>query len=123
VSTIKIVSIVDDDEFVRSATSSLVRSFGWGISAFDSATQFLDSDDIQETGCLICDVQMPGMTGLELQRHLNEREIAIPTIFITAFSSDRLREELTDNGALCLLEKPLDSSELAHWLMQALGRK
>ncbi|HEY4074953.1 MAG TPA: response regulator [Herbaspirillum sp.] len=120
---LKIVSIVDDDEFVRSATSSLVRSFGWRISAFESAIQFLGSDAIKETECLICDVQMPGMTGLELQRYLNERKILIPTVFITGYPSDRLREELIANGALCLLEKPLDSSELAFWLKQILANR
>src|SRR5471032_1996232 len=106
----KIVSIVDDDEDVRRATSSLVRSLGWGVAEFGSATQFLASDVIETTDCLLSDVKMPGMTGVELQNYLNGRKIFIPTIFVTAYPSERLRERLVNNGALCLLEKPVDVS-------------
>ena len=116
----KIVSIVDDDEDVRRATSSLVRSLGWGVAEFESATRFLASDVIETTYCLLSDVKMPGMTGVELQNYLNERKIFIPTIFVTAYPSERLRGQLVNNGALCLLEKPVDVSELTSWLARIL---
>lgn len=116
----KIVSIVDDDEFVRNAISSLVRSYGWQISTFASAAQFLASDAVGEASCLICDVQMPGTTGVELQEYLNEGGVSIPTIFITAYPSGALRAQLMSSGALCLIEKPIDTAELASWLTRIL---
>jgi FixJ family two-component response regulator len=116
----KAISIIDDDEMIRGAISSLVRSLGCRARVFESAGLFLASDVSTETMCLICDVQMPDMTGIELQRYLIHRNLAIPTIFITAYSSARLRETLLANGALCLLEKPLDASELASWLARVL---
>lgn len=116
----KLVSIVDDDEHVRHATSSLVRSLGWDVADFESAMRFLASDVIEKTGCLLSDVKMPEMTGVELQNYLNEKKIFIPTIFVTAYPSERLREQLVGNGALCLLEKPVDVSELTSWLARIL---
>jgi len=117
----KIVSIVDDDEHVRWATSSLVRSLGWRVAMFESATRFLASDVIESTSCLLSDVKMPGMSGIELQTDLNEKKIFIPTIFVTAYPSERLREQLVANGALCVLGKPVDLSELTSWLTRILG--
>src|SRR5207244_4637860 len=86
------ISIVDDDESVRAAMSSLVRSLGYQACEFASAEAFLASPDLQDTSCLIADIQMPGMNGLELQDALLARQQGVPIIFITAFPADRIRQ-------------------------------
>ena len=116
-----LVSIVDDDPFMRAATGSLVRSFGWEAREFDSASAFLDSDALPGTRCLVCDVHMPGMTGLELVAQLMRESRLMPTVFVSAFVSEAVRERALDDGALCLIEKPVDARELEAWIGHALA--
>ncbi|WP_280812341.1 response regulator transcription factor [Variovorax boronicumulans] len=116
----ELVSIVDDDPFVRTATSSLVRSLGWEACEFASASAFLASDMAARTRCLVCDVQMPAMDGIQLLDQLLRRGIRIPTLFITAFASTRVRERVRVSTALCLIEKPIDACELEAWINRAL---
>ncbi len=100
----KLVCIVDDDPFVRAATSSLVRSFGWEAREFDSASAFLALDDVQRTNCLVSDTQMPAMDGLELLARLKQDGVQPQTVFMSAFVSERLLERAATEGALCLIE-------------------
>jgi len=114
------IAIIDDDEAVRTATASLVRSFGYGASTFASATEFLQSSARGETVCLITDVEMPGMSGVELQAHLQERGETLPIIFITAFPEERLQRKVRAAGAVDLLRKPFDGAALIGCLEKAL---
>ncbi len=116
----KLVCIVDDDPFVRAATSSLVRSFGWEAREFDSALSFLGSTDVARTCCLVSDIQMPTMTGLELLARLKAVGTCPQTLFMSALVSDRLRAQAMADGALCLIEKPVDAGELEGWINRAL---
>ena len=101
------VSIVDDDESVREALKSLLRSVGFGAEVFASAEEFLKSDRLKNTACLILDVRMPGMSGLELQEQLAAAHHKIPIIFITAHVSDReARNRALQAGAVDFLSKP-----------------
>ncbi|MBN3754434.1 response regulator [Paraburkholderia sp. Tr-20389] len=117
----ELVSIVDDDPLVRAATSSLVRSFGWDARVFASGAEFLASDALQRTRCLVCDVQMPDMDGIALSSALERQGIRIPTIFITAFATVRIRERVQAGAALCMIEKPIDAAELEAWIGRALA--
>lgn len=107
-----IVSIVDDDENVRLATCSLLRSLGCDVRVYASAEAFLDSGRLGDVNCVISDVQMPGMGGIEMQRKLNELESAPPIIFISAFGSEARRKEALANGALCFLDKPVNGDAI-----------
>ncbi|KWC91603.1 response regulator transcription factor [Burkholderia cepacia] len=111
-----IVSIIDDDESIRVATSSLVRSLGWAARLYASAEQFLASDDREDVCCIISDVQMPGLSGLEMYRRLIDAGVALPIIFISAFASDMVRQQALDMGAVCVLGKPVDAAEMASHL-------
>ncbi|KVH69820.1 response regulator receiver protein [Burkholderia ubonensis] len=111
-----IVSIIDDDESVRVATSSLVRSLGWTARLYASAEQFLAAGGLADVCCIISDVQMPGISGLEMYRRLVDGGIALPVIFISAFASDSVRRQAIDMGAICVLGKPVDSAEMARHL-------
>jgi FixJ family two-component response regulator len=115
------ISIVDDDESVRVATGSLLRSFGWAVYAFASAEAYLRSPRVNDTSCLIVDVQMPGMTGVELQRVLAARGYSTPVIFITAFPDDGIRARLLQAGAVCFLSKPFDEQSLLRCVYAALN--
>lgn len=114
--THRIVSIVDDDESVRIATSSLVRSLGWDVRLYASAEDFLDSGQIADVACIISDVRMPGMTGLEMQRRLLDGGITLPIIFISAFASEKVRCQALGDGAICVLGKPVDGVAVSHCL-------
>jgi FixJ family two-component response regulator len=121
--TLRIVSIIDDDESVRIATSSLVRSLGWDVRLYVSAEDFLAPGQIGDVACIISDVQMPGMTGLEMQRRLLEAGITLPIIFISAFASETVRRQALDGGAMCVLSKPVDGAAVLRCLetLQAEG--
>ncbi|SAL62030.1 chemotaxis protein CheY [Caballeronia choica] len=108
-----LVSVIDDDESVRVATSSLLRSLGWEVCLYPSAESFLESGCLDEVACVISDIQMPGMTGLQLQQRLREIGHALPIIFITAFASETARRHALDAGALCFLSKPVDGAAVA----------
>jgi FixJ family two-component response regulator len=115
-----VVSIVDDDESVRVALSRLARSLGFVSFPFASAEDFLHSPCLKDTACLIADVQMPGMNGLELQDVLLTAGHSIPIIFITAHSEKRVRERAQERGAVAFFEKPFDVREVAQSLHTAL---
>lgn len=115
-----LVSIVDDDESVRESLPDLLREFGFVAQAFSSAEEFLASDDLGQTECLILDVAMPGMSGPDLQRELVRRRHAIPIVYITAQSDTSLRPRLLENGAVECLFKPFSDSELYDALNAAL---
>jgi FixJ family two-component response regulator len=118
--TTPVASIVDDDESFRLALSSLIRSMGWNAQLYESAEAFLDSGRASDTHCLVSDVCMPGMSGVEMHERLFARGIAPPTIFISAFPSSALEARVLSNGALVLLEKPPSIEAIAHWLSSAL---
>ena len=115
-----IVMIVDDDDSIRKAARRLMKSFGFAVETFASAEEFLGSERLGKTSCLILDVQMPGMDGLELQKHLVASSYAIPIIFITAFNDDRARAEAMEAGAVGYLTKPLDDAEFLDCIHAAL---
>ena len=106
-----LISIVDDDESVRESTMDLVGAVGFRAEAFPSAEDFLKSDRCRLTSCLIADVQMPGMTGLELHAELAALGMSIPTILITAYPDDRIRARALRAGILCYLIKPFSETE------------
>ena len=116
-----LVSIVDDDETVRVAVSSLVRSVGHDVCVFDSAEAFLASPRLEETSCLIADMQMPGMSGLDLQTALKARRPNLPVIIITAFPEPRIRQQAKAAGAIGFFSKPIDGNVLIDCLEQALN--
>ena len=118
-----IISVIDDDPSVRTATARLVRSMGFSVYAFASAQEFLSSPQLSETSCVIADVQMPGMTGVELQDHLIAHDHSMPIIFITAFPHDRVRERAMNAGAVCFLSKPFDEMRLLECVEQALMKR
>ena len=114
------ISIVDDDASVRAATARLLRSMGFSAHIFASAKEFLSSAQLRETACLIADVEMPGMSGIELQDHLIATGHTIPIIFITAFPDERARDRAMNAGAIDFLSKPFDESRLLECVEQAL---
>jgi FixJ family two-component response regulator len=121
-STAPIISIVDDDESVRAAMSSLVRSLGYQSCVFCSAEEFLTSPQLNDTSCVVADVQMPGMSGMELQDALAVRRPHIPVIFITAFPEERIRKRVEAAGAVAFFSKPVDGHALIECLDAALRR-
>jgi FixJ family two-component response regulator len=108
----KFVAIVDDDESVRIAVQDLMQSAGVPAKAFASAEDFLNSGQQYQTACLIADVQIPGMSGLELQAKLNAQHCEIPTIFITALGDPEIRRQAVRSGAVELLSKPFSGQSL-----------
>lgn len=120
-STPPMISIIDDDESVRVATESLVRSLGLAARTFPSAEAFLESALLGQTACVITDVQMPGMSGVELQSVLRSKGDTTPLIFITAFPEDRIRRQVDAAGAIGFLAKPFDGSAMIDCIDRALG--
>ena len=114
------ISVVDDDESMREAIRGLMRSLGYTAQAFRSAEEFLTSHQVPNTSCLIADVQMPGMTGLELHRHLVASGKTIPTILITAYPDDRVRERALGDGVVGYLSKPFDENDLLACIRSSL---
>ena len=106
------ISVVEDDDSVRESLRRLIRSVGYAVQASSSAEQFLNSDQFRETHCLILDVMLPGMDGLELQHHLIANRYEIPVIFITAHGDDAARIRALRNGALEYLFKPFSEEAL-----------
>jgi FixJ family two-component response regulator len=114
------ISIVDDDQSVREATDALVRSLGYAAATFASAEEFLSSDCVRTTSCLITDVQMPGLSGIDLQQRLLAQGLRLPIIFVTAFPDARIRQRAIDAGAVDFLSKPLSDERLISCLDAAL---
>jgi len=108
----KLISLVDDDESIRRTTTLLIQSFGFQAAAFESAESLLKSGQLQETACLIVDVQMPGMNGIQLQRHLAGSGYKIPIIFITAYDNKESRQQAMQAGAVAFLNKPFNDELL-----------
>jgi FixJ family two-component response regulator len=116
----KLVAIVDDDDLMRSALQGMLKSVGLPSHAFASAEEFLQSGQQQQTACLITDIRMPGMSGLELQAKLNAEHCRIPTIFITAHGDTKMRMQALRAGAVEFLAKPFDDEVLLGSVRAAL---
>jgi FixJ family two-component response regulator len=116
----KLVAIVDDDESMRSALQGLLKVAGMPAQAFASAEEFLKSGQQHQTACLIADIRMPGMSGLELQAQLNADRCRIPTIFITAHGDEKMRLQALREGAVEFLSKPFDDEALLESVRAAL---
>jgi len=114
------ISIVDDDQSVREATRGLLRSHGYAAAAFASAEEFLQSGLLSDTSCLISDVRMTGLSGIELQRHLIDAGHRIPIIFMTAFPEERTRAAAIERGAHGFLKKPFSEHSLLSCIRRAL---
>ena len=108
----KLVAIVDDDESIRNALQGLMKSVGLEARTFASAEDFLESNERRRTGCLISDIRMPGMSGLELQAALNAAENRIPTIFVTAHGDEKMRLQALRAGAKHFVDKPFDDEAM-----------
>ena len=115
-----LISIVDDDESMREAIQSLLRSVGFRAKTFASGEQFLQSDQIENTACLILDVRMPGMSGLELQRRLMATQCRIPIVFVTAHGEEEARSRALQEGAVDFLLKPFSEEALLNAIQAAL---
>lgn len=115
-----LISVVDDDESVRESLPDLLKEFGFDAQAFSSAEDFLSSDSVGQTNCLILDVAMPGMTGPDLQRELMLRRQEIPIVFITAHRDEHVRPRLLAQGAVECLFKPFTETDLLAALNSAL---
>src|SRR5580704_13245003 len=118
---VPLVSIVEDDRFFRESLRLLMTSLDYNVEAFSSAADFLASTRLTETVCLIADVHMPVMTGLELYRHLIGVGYAIPTILVTAYPDDEVRASVLREGVVCYLRKPIDDKQLIRCLRAALN--
>jgi FixJ family two-component response regulator len=116
-----LISIVDDDESIREAIRGLMKSLGYSAETFASAEEFLGSGHVRNTACLIADVQMPGMTGLDLHRQLAASGRTVPTILITAYPDDSMRRRALADGVVCYLSKPFDESDLLAGIRASLN--
>jgi FixJ family two-component response regulator len=116
------VAIVDDDDLVRGALQGLLKAVGVPARAFASAEEFLNSGQQREIGCLIADIRMPGISGLELQAKLNAEHCRIPTIFITAHGDEKMRMQALRAGAVEFMAKPFDDEVLLQSVRAALAR-
>jgi len=116
----KLVAIVDDDDLMRGALQGMLKSVGLRSQAFASAEEFLVSGQQNHTACLIADIRMPGMSGLELQAELNDEQHRIPTIFITAHGDEKMRMRALKAGAVEFLAKPFDDEALLKSVRAAL---
>jgi FixJ family two-component response regulator len=120
---VPVISIIDDDASVREATQRLLRSLGYVAHAFASADEFLRSSHLSDSSCLITDVKMPGMSGVELQRQLRIQGCQVPIIFITSVQDQSIRTQALNAGAVCVLTKPFEIRTLIKHLEEALKRR
>jgi len=116
----KLIAVVDDDELVRVALQRLLKTSGFAVASFASAEDFLKSSQLREVECLIADIRMPGMSGLDLQATLQAESSAIPIIFITAHGDEKMRLQAMRAGAVGFLAKPFDSGILLDRVRSAL---
>ncbi|HEY6765282.1 MAG TPA: response regulator [Candidatus Sulfotelmatobacter sp.] len=117
---IRVLSLVDDDASVRKATGRLIKSFGFTVEVFASGEEFLCFGSLRITSCLVLDVQMPGMNGLQLQSHLAAAGYRIPIIFITAHPDEQIRAQALEAGAVAFLTKPFGEEALLKGIRSAL---
>lgn len=115
-----VISVIDDDSSVRTATNNLLTSYGYIVHTFVSADEFLNSAELRDTSCVIADVQMPGMNGLDLLEHMRGLGHDTPFIFITAFPDDAVRARAIKTGAISFLAKPFTTPALIKYLKIAL---
>jgi FixJ family two-component response regulator len=116
-----VISIIDDDESVREATKSLVRSLGYKAAVYASAEEYLQSDRAGDSSCLITDLHMPGMSGADLQDRLIADGRQVPMIFVTAYYEEKVRDRVLDAGAYGFLRKPFNDESLIECLDKALS--
>jgi FixJ family two-component response regulator len=116
-----LVVVVDDDESVRESLPDLLKEFGFEVLSFSSAEEFLASGGVDRTNCLLLDIAMPGMSGVELQKELKNRGHKIPIIFITAQKGESVRKRVLEQGAVEILLKPFSDTALREALSQAIG--
>jgi len=117
------VAVVDDDESVRESLPDLLWEFGYEAHGFSSAEEFLEADKIRQAECLVLDIAMPGMSGLDLQRELNRRERRVPTVFISAHGDEVMRLRVRDRGAVACLLKPFTDMALFEAMQAAMKQK
>jgi FixJ family two-component response regulator len=118
---LRLIAIVDDDESVRDATKGLIRSIGLAAEAFPSGEDFLRSAQLSRIACLVTDLNMPGMSGFELHHRVAALPASIPTILITAYPNDSVRERALRAGVVCYLIKPFSEDELLSCIGKAMG--
>jgi FixJ family two-component response regulator len=116
-----IISIIDDDLATRSALAALMRAKGFDVKAYESAEDFLEAGAQETSQCIITDIQMPGLSGIELKQRLNDGKCTIPVIMITARAENRLHALAVESGAFCLLRKPFKSHALLECVERALA--
>jgi len=119
-STLSVISVIDDDASVRAATNNLLKSHGYTVRTFASAEEFLQSAQLNDTSCVIADVQMPVMSGPELMTVIRGQGHLVPFIFITAFPDESVRAQALNAGAICFLAKPFAGPTLINCLATAL---
>jgi FixJ family two-component response regulator len=116
-----LVVVVDDDESVRESLPDLLKEFGFEVLTFSSAEEFIASGSVDRTNCLLLDIAMPGMSGVDLQKELKNRGHKIPIIFITAQKGESVRKRVLEQGAVEILLKPFSDTDLREALSQAIG--
>jgi len=121
-STLSVISVIDDDASVRAATDNLLSSHGYQVHTFASAEEFLQSARLSDSSCVIADVQMPAMSGLDLLSHVRAQGYVAPFIFITAFPEDSVRARALKAGAICFLAKPFAGPALISCVEAAVNR-
>jgi FixJ family two-component response regulator len=119
---VPVISVIDDDASIRAGLDNLVRSLGYVVCTFESAEAFLQSAELNDAWCVIADVRMPTMSGLQLQSYLRRQGCRLPFLFITAVPSEGNRKQALDDGALCFLTKPFDEETLIDCLDVAIGQ-
>jgi FixJ family two-component response regulator len=121
--TVPVISIIDDDASIRAGLNNLVRSLGHIVCGFASAEAFLQSSQLHNSWCVIADVRMPGMSGVQLQSSLRSQGYGVPFIFITAVPDETVRQQALHDGALCFLTKPFDEDILIDCLNTAVEQR
>jgi FixJ family two-component response regulator len=116
-----LIAIVDDDESVRDALTSLLHAVGWRAEAFASAEAFLQSGQVHTTACLLLDVRLPGLSGLELQRQLRSNQVRLPIVFLTAHGTEAMRAQTLQAGAVAFFIKPFSDTALLEAIHTALA--
>jgi FixJ family two-component response regulator len=117
----KTIAVVDDDDAVRAAIAGLIRALGWDVVQYASGIAFLQSGKLTETACLITDVKMPNLSGVEMHDRMLAQGLAVPTIFITAFPTPHLNAKLNAPGVVAIFEKPIDPGAMADCIERVLG--
>jgi FixJ family two-component response regulator len=118
-----VIAIVDDDESFREALERFLRTFAFSVRSFASGEEFLQSTELRFVSCLLLDLAMPGMSGLEVKRELAARGLRIPTVFVTAHSGDDVEQDLVTAGAIAILRKPVDQQMLLRLVRSAVGER